>query len=240
MRLIDTHIHLANFPDVDAAFFKKLHQKGISLCVSISACEKDWVKTAELARKYADSVIPAFGLHPWYVGQNDQQKLSDLEAYLQAFPNALVGECGLDRVKKTDLDTQTDVFLKQIDLAEKYHRVLVVHAVKAVGLLEKLLPDLPERFILHSFNGRPEHLKPILDHNGYIGLSGSVLQNKTCRQILDTIPPERLLLESDAPDQGNEYTVVGLCAAFAEILAVDPEKLAERLYQNALEVLKHD
>ncbi len=201
MNFTDMHIHLQDYrancaTDIIAA----ARSVGVSRLICAATSEDDWPVVAMLARQYPQTVMPAFGIHPWYASNAAAGWIEHLRSWLNDWPQALIGECGLDGHKE-NREKQTKVFAAQVRLAGEMHRPLIIHAVKAVSLLAGFWRHLPERFMIHSFNGRPEHLQLVLKYGGYVSFSASVLKNKDATDIVRMVPENRILLETDGPYQ---------------------------------------
>lgn len=245
MQFMDTHIHLQDFKTKNATdIVEDAAAAGVGRLVCVAAVEADWDKIAALAAEFPDTVIPAFGLHPWYARNAAPGWERRLAAYLEQYPQALVGEAGLDRFRDKEAEPQNAVFRVQVELAKEYNRPLLIHAVRAQGWLEDYWRILPDKFVFHSFNGRRELLDKILKAGGYVSLSPSVLRNPHKEEIVPLIPIERLLLETDGPSQslnrGSEGTPRELPVLAAEIAALRDEEtssLAAQVYQNSQEFI---
>jgi len=205
--MIDAHNHLqdARFQGRQAEVIATMKAQGITACVVNGTSEEDWPTVAQLAEDYPDFVIPAFGLHPWKIEKRSPNWLESLTSYLKRFPKSSIGECGLDRwIKSPDLEAQHQVFRQQLQLAITLDRPITIHCLKAWGpLLEELkaAPTLP-KFLLHSFSGSQETANECLKLGAFFSFSGYFLhprKNKV-REIFKSLPPERILVETDAPD----------------------------------------
>lgn len=205
--LFDAHNHLQD-PRLDpwrATILAELPRHGIAGMVVNGTRATDWPAVAALAQ--ADTrVQPAFGLHPWHLAGRGPDWLAELEDWLRQFPEAGVGEFGLDRwMRNPDLPAQRQCFVAQLDLAVRLQRPATIHCLRAWGLLEQLLRELtrPERgFLLHSYGG-PVELVPIFARLGayfsvspWFGHPAKADRLAVFRQV----PLERLLIETDAPD----------------------------------------
>jgi TatD DNase family protein len=159
----------------------------------------------ELAR-LCPRIVPSFGYHPWYVGERTEGWLRRLEDYLDRTP-AAVGEIGLDRwIKDADLPRQEEMFIAQLRLAAERNLPVSIHCLLAWGRLFELLRSEPRPrcgFLLHSYGGPAEMVAPLAALGAYFSFPGYYLNERKSRQreTFRRVPPDRLLLETDAPDQ---------------------------------------
>lgn len=154
-------------------------------------------------------IFPQFGLHPWRVGEvGDADWLGELRRRLVADSTAGVGEIGLDRWK-TGLDwpVQLTAFRAQMRLAAELDRPVTVHCLKAFGPLIAELGqmELPRRgLLIHAFGGDWSVASQLLNLHSrvFFSFNGYFLQERKAavREAFARLPPERILLESDAPD----------------------------------------
>ena len=245
MQFIDTHLHLQDYKTGFATDIVKTAQEaGVNKVVCAATGQFDWDKVARYAKQYPETVIPAFGLHPWYLQEAKPDWQLRLREFLARFPNALIGECGLDGIKNPDDEPQNSIFYQQILLAKELKRPLIIHAVKAQEWLENYWEILPAKFVFHSYNGKREILKKIIKAGGYVSFSASILRNPDRQELANLIPADKLLLETDGPYQGPdkniEVTPAFLPRLAAEVAAwrgEDLQSFATRVYHNSLEFI---
>ena len=125
-------------------------------------------------------------------------------------------------------------------LAKKYHRPLLIHAVKAEMALASFWQKMPERFIIHSFNGNGQVLEKTIKYGGCVSVNAKILNKKNVNEILRSVPAEHLLFESDAPYQTRIEDIIGLCVRTANVQGKNVEDLAEIVYANSLRMLNNE
>ncbi|HAV64332.1 MAG TPA: TatD family deoxyribonuclease [Verrucomicrobiales bacterium] len=258
MHFYDAHNHLqderllAQLDDVLAA----CASEGVRRMVVNGSCEEDWPRVLELARRHP-VVLPAFGYHPWYVRERTSGWLDLLRTFLDAMPSA-VGEIGLDRwIENPDLEGQEEMFRAQLRLAAGRNLPATIHCLKAWGWLDQILREepLPARgFLLHSYGGPAEMVDGFVKLGAYFSLSGYFAHERKARQreVFGRVPPERLLIETDAPEMWppdgwnrhpmtdsetgepmNHPANLGAVYDFAAgLLGISREMLAEQVEQN--------
>lgn len=204
--MIDCHLHLQDprFAGDLVEIVATTRSIGIGRFIVNGTGPHDWGAVSQLADQYPE-VTPSFGLHPWQVGSEPEDWLADLEARLLRHPEAGVGEIGLDRwIEGHDLERQSEVFLAQLELAGRMERPLSIHCLQAWGRLCEILTEHTPRsgFLLHSYGGPAEMVDRFTDLGAYFSISGYFLRPEKAGKlaVFDRIPPERLLLETDAPD----------------------------------------
>ena len=199
----------------------------------------DWGRVAEHARIGGGRGIASYGLHPWFVGGAPEGWAADLRRRLQADPAAGVGECGLDKTRRSPaMEVQEPVLREQLRLACELDRVLSVHCVRAWGRLLELLREelLPGRgVLLHSYAAPIEMLDGFLaigEVQFSLCFAGKV---SPAADLVRALPAERVLIESDASaENGRDPESVVSCGirALAEALGASAEQISAQLSSN--------
>lgn len=205
--LYDSHNHLQDdrlSPWRDE-IIHTTRQMGVAEMVVHGTCERDWPLVAALARAHS-WIRPAFGLHPWHVKERSADWLPSLRRLLEDHPQAALGEIGLDRwIENPDVDAQLACFRDQVALAVELDRPLSIHCLRAFGLLDDTLCSmaLPRRgFLLHSYGGPAEMIPRFVALGGRFSLSPYFSHPRKAAQlaVFKSVPLDRLLAETDAPD----------------------------------------
>ncbi|ESQ41752.1 hypothetical protein EUTSA_v10014121mg [Eutrema salsugineum] len=209
MKLFDAHCHLQ-----DARIISKAPQlissavaSGVSAFAVNGVSEKDWNLVKEMGAQYP-SVVPCFGIHPWYVAERSPHWFETLKSLFETTPTAAVGEIGLDKGSKgreIDFSDQVSVFRQQLELAKELNKPASVHCVRAFGdLLEitKSVGPFPAGVILHSYLGSAEMVPEFAKLGAYFSFSGFLMSmsEKKAKKMLKAVPSDRILLETDSPD----------------------------------------
>lgn len=209
MKLFDAHCHLQDPRILNKApkLISTALDSGLLNFAVNGVSEKDWHLVKEMGDNYP-SVIPCFGVHPWYVPQRSPNWFTTLKEFFETTPSAAVGEIGLDKGSKgreIDFNDQIEVFRQQLQLAKELKKPASVHCVRAFGDLLHIVKDIgpfPDGLLLHSYLGSAEMVPEFVKSGAYFSLSGYIMPMKVqkAKKMLKTIPLERILLESDAPD----------------------------------------
>ena len=198
----------------------------------------------ELVNQYPqdfDDQIPAYsiGIHPWYIVENRiEADLQIIENTIEAANCLAVGECGLDKRIEILLDLQKIVFEKQLALAEKYQKPVVIHCVAAfqeVIEIKKQL-DISVPMIIHGFSKNEQMAKSLLDNGFYISFGKYLLRNPGMEAVFISIPNDRFFLETDTVQE----TIAEVYALAAKYKGLEIEELKAIIQKNYNTVFNKD
>lgn len=249
MKLFDAHNHIQDerlFPDLGKVMERAVVAGVVKMGVK-GCCEDDWPRVIQIMETHA-GIVPSFGLHPWFINDRSAEWLQTLENLLREYPQAAVGEIGIDHAieERNDVD-QEKVFFEQLELARKLNRPVSIHCRRAWGRLIELLDEfgeLPQGMLIHCFGGSAEIATELVKRGGYISFSGSITRPNVRKvgPAIRSVPDDRILIETDAPDilpttaDGplNEPANVRLVLEkAAEFRGVTEEILARMTFANA-------
>lgn len=176
----------------------------------------------------------SYGIHPWSFDDehfDSEKALFLLEERLQQSNAVAVGEAGLDRLHKASLDSQMQVFERQIILSERFSKPLIIHNVKCnnemMALRKKYKPK--QAWILHGFNGTEQDVNQLAEQGFCFSVGESLLHaERKIRKSILSIPLESLFFETDMAD----IDVVEVYQAAAEILGMPINALREQIFAN--------
>lgn len=230
MRFIDAHCHLSSHTDF-LSVFMRANSDGITGCVLNSTQESDWPQIATLATS-GNNICGALGIHPWFSGDVTSNWESDLIALLRGNPNLMIGEIGLDKTRD-NFDAQEKIFIRQLELAIQYKRIINLHCVhawdKMLKILQSYKPDLP-KIVAHSFDGTENAIN--FDTDLYFSYSPNIAvpRYKKARASVFNIPKNKILVESDCDNLSK--TILALNG----ILSLRDDISADDIYNNAMGV----
>jgi TatD DNase family protein len=258
MKLYDAHNHLHDerFGGRQPELLAACERGDVGRMVVNGSCEEDWPQVAALARQHP-VVLPSFGYHPWYIHERTKDWLTNLSRSLDQIPSA-IGEVGLDKWKPgLNYESQEEVFAAQLRLAAERNLPVSIHCLQAWGRLHDLLRENPRPargLVLHSFGGPQELIAPLAKLGAYFSFPGYYLHERKLRQRegFKHVPPDRLLVETDAPDQllpdnlnrhpltnaatgkplNHPANLTAVYAGLAEMLGEPVESLAPRVEEN--------
>ena len=186
--MIDAHLHLNRLPPFAAA---QAREHGVTGFLTTGTSPADWAETLALS---APDVKPFIGTHPWFADHHDQALL---ERLLIDNPAAGVGEIGLDAKAPPEQDA---VFALQFALAAKLSRPDVIHCVKRFDRLKAFFKQtklFPPAVLLHGFSGTAQDVAFFAKYPCFFSFSG----RNPKPAVLTAVPADRLVAETDSPDQ---------------------------------------
>ena len=161
----------------------------------------------------------SIGIHPWKILEIQiDEELSIIGSKLGLENCLAIGECGLDKRIEIPLELQSSVFERQLLLAEKYHKPVIIHCVAAFQELietkQRLQVSVP--MIIHGFSKGLELSQQLLNNGFYISFGKYLLQNPELEDVFKNVPEDRFFLETDTIDSGIRE-VYALAAKYRNI-----------------------
>jgi len=260
--MIDTHAHL-NFP----LFLKKINQiinqsqkAGVKAVIIASSNLKDSQKAVNLAKKHPHFLFASVGIHPQNtlpqqtLPPNQQLNLLDQLLAQNSKQIVAIGETGLDfsppppGEKQRTIEEQETLFLGQINLSLKYRLPLIIHAREANDEVLEILQSLPVtqqknlKGVFHCYSAGRKRVQKILNLPGswYFGFDGNLTYDEGLQNIITTIPPERILIETDSPFlaplpfRNQTNTPANLPLIQKKINEIFQKDLTSQIFQNTL------
>ena len=249
--LIDTHCHItcdALYERIDEVL-ENAKQAGIGKMLIICTNFIEYERAEQLKEKEPERFDIALGFHPNDLYAFQEADYERLEELLKQERLAAVGEIGLDYHWEDVLTQDQKIgFIRQIKLAQKYSRPILIHMREATkDTLDILKEEGPIKGIMHCYSGSKEVALELIKIGFYISFGGPLTfkNSRGAPATAEALPLQRLFVETDSPyltphpfrGKQNEpmyvrYTFDKLC----EIKAMDKDLAAEQLWENYKEV----
>jgi len=257
MKIFDSHAHYDDerFDGEREELLKTLHEnENVKYIVNAASSLASVLSSKTLAQKH-DFVFFASGVHP--EAADDDIKVDGWENFVEnvsSHPKCVaIGEIGLYYYYgKETADIQKVVFAKQMEIAQKRNKPVVIHDREAHADCLSMVSDFPSVYgVFHSYSGSFEMAKDLLRRGWYISFNG-ILTFKNARKTVEVLEGikdfengkylDRVLVETDCPylapvpfrGKTNHSGYIRYVAErAAEILSVTPDEFCELTYNNA-------
>lgn len=205
--MIDSHVHLDDeaFKGDREDIIKSLGENGIELVINNSSDLPSSERSVELANKY-ENIYAAIGVHPHEARTYDDEVEKRLIELSRDKKVLAIGEIGLDYYyDHSPRDVQKEVFKRQIELAAKLKKNIVIHSRDAAKDTFDILKEAHEKYnftaLIHCFSQSVDMMREYLKMGDYIALGGAVTfkNAKTPKEVAKAVDLDRLLLETDCP-----------------------------------------
>ena len=253
--LVDSHCHLdaLEFDRDRDAVVVRARVAGVARQVVPAIHAAGWPKLRDICAG-ASGLFPAYGLHPMFLADHRPEHLQQLRDWVERERPVAIGECGLDYfIDGLDRDAQQFYFDGQLALAREYGLPVIVHARRAVDTVIASIRRIGSpgpgqehalRGVVHSWSGSRQQAEQLWELDFMLGIGGPVTYDRAhrLRKLATEMPLDRLLLETDAPDQPDSAIrgqrneparLRTVCETIAGLRGMAPEELAEATAANA-------
>ena len=276
MELFDNHAHYNDekFNEDRDEIIKKIYKSGVTKFMCAGYSLESSKKALEIAENY-DFIYTTAGISPNDIpgniqdddleGKSEQEiqelftksiqivdnELQEIENLAKNKKVVAIGEIGLDYYwNKNNKEIQKQVFIKQIELANKLNMPIVIHTREAImdtmDILKNVKPTIKPG-VFHCCPLNVELVKEALKLGFYISFAGPVTfkNSKNAREIVEMVPFDKILIETDSPYlapepvrgiRNDSRNVRYKAKKIAEFKNVDVEYVANASYKNAVKV----
>lgn len=193
----------------------------------------------ELVNQYPnefDASIPFYsmGIHPWYIKEErTKEDLMITEEKLQTENCLAIGECGLDKRIEIPLEVQISVFEKQLMLAEKYKKPVIIHCVAAfqevIAIKKRMKISVP--MIIHGFSKNSQVASELIAAGFYISFGKYLLKNPDLKTVFQNVSNDRFFLETDTIEESIEQ-VYNLASEYKSITIKELQVIISSNFEN--------
>lgn len=251
MEYFDAHAHYddVKFDEDREKLLEDIYNFGVTKIVSAGYSLEGSKAGLELSKKYS-FIYTTLGISPndisenWISDVNEIENMLNDEKYNEKV--VAVGEIGLDYHYDTDREIQKKIFIKQIDLANKYNLPIVIHTRDAVMDTLNILKQHPveKKGIFHCCPHNRELVKEALRLGYYISFGGtSTFKNAhNAEEIVKMVPNDRFVTETDCPylapepvrgTRNDSRNLEHIVKKLAEFKNLSKNELAKLAYENA-------
>ncbi len=250
MQLFDSHCHFNDekFDNDRDIIIQKIHADGVQNATCAGYNVKSSIEAIEIATKY-DFIYATCGISPNDI--EDIDRIDEIEKLLDNKKVVAVGEIGLDYYwNKDNKEKQKQLFINQIDLANKHNLPIQIHTRDASIDTISILKEHPviNKGIFHCCPLNQELIKEGVKLGFYISFSGNItFKNAKSYECVKLVPLNQLLIETDSPylcpepyrGKRNDPSFVKYVAnKISEIHNISVDEIANITYENACKIFK--
>ena len=203
--IFESHAHYDSeqFNEDRDKLLKSMPENGIGTIINSGADWDSVTEVVELAQKYPH-VYAAVGLHPDEVGALNEERFEYVRSQCQKEKVVAVGEIGLDYYWDNEShDVQKKWFIRQLELARELDLPVIIHSRDAAADTLEIMKEHAQglRGVIHCFSYSKELAREYIKMGFHIGVGGVVTfkNGKKLKEIVEEIPLDRILLETDCP-----------------------------------------
>ncbi len=265
--LIDTHCHLnmmvkekfgvsISEKELDAVGTivkdAKKHQVEVIITVGTNFIENN--NCVEIAKHYPH-VFASVGLHPTDCSNTWRTQVDLITPLLREKEKnniVAVGECGLDFYwPGYNIQQQKDLFKAQIELALEYDLALTIHTRNASEETIEVLEEFKGQIkgVLHCFSENLAYAEQIIDIGLFLGIGGTITypKNDQLREVIENLPLEHIVLETDAPwlppqtargKQNHPRYINEIARYLANLKKITYDSVAQKTTKNAQSIFR--
>ncbi len=248
--IADTHAHYDDekFEGIRDELFGKMNDFGVELIINNSTdCKGSAKAVLEMSEKYG-ICHSAIGIHPECIEQNGEFDKDLLASLLRNKKVVALGEIGLDYYWSPDKkEEQKALFSEQLALANDMGLPVIVHDREAHGDTFEILKKFRPKGTIHCFSGSKELALETVKLGMYIGVGGVVTFSNARKlvEVVEAVPIERILLETDAPYLApvpfrgklcHSGMIVRIAEKIAEIKGISTNEVLKITRQNTKEL----
>lgn len=254
--IFESHAHYddTSFDNDRDELLLQIQKQGIRTIVNVAASLESVKSTIKLAEKYP-FVYAAIGVHPSETEELDDENFLWLRKQIQTKKIVAIGEIGLDyHWPEPEREIQKKWFIRQLQMAREENLPVIIHSREAAKDTLDIMKEVQEdrrtnKGVMHCFSYSKEVAQDILRMGYYVGIGGVVTfkNAKKMQEVVERLPLDRILLETDSPylapephrGTRNNSSYLSLVAKkIAEIKKITIEEVLQATTDNAEELFQ--
>ena len=247
--MIDSHNHFyGNDLYSNSYFLDSLKFSNIKI-ISVATDNQSSLDNVNLAKKY-DFLIPFIGIHPQFHFENIENfELIMFENKKQFYG---IGEIGLDEsycATLSEYNNQKQLFRKMLEYAEKQCLPVSIHSRNSLSDVIEIIKEYNiKNVLLHWFDGDINHIKQIIDNNYYVYFGPVLLYSKRIIKLVDHIPIDLILVETDGPLNysncfksvlSSSFLLPSIILRLSHIKNQSFHLVCEKIFSNTVKYVNH-
>ncbi len=253
-KIFETHAHYedAKFDTDRETLIASLPEHDIEYVINVGSSLETTKKSIVLAEQY-EFIYVAVGVHPSDVAELNDENFKELSAAADLKKTVAVGEIGLDYYWDKEPQVQENQrywFRRQLALAKEKDLPVIIHSRDAAEDTMQILKETPMREnpgVIHCYSYSVEMAREFIKMGYYIGVGGVLTfkNAKKLRAVVEEIPLERILLETDCPymapephrgERNSSLFIPHVVEKIAEIRNISTEEVLQTTNTNAREL----
>jgi len=250
MEFFDSHSHYNDekFDEDRQYIIEETYRNNITKFMCIGYNVEQSKKAIEIAEKYP-YIYATAGISPNDIDENVFDDIYIIEEISKLNKVKAIGEIGLDYYwNKDNKELQKEVFIKQIDVANRLELPIVIHNRDAYVDTINILKEHPvvKKGIFHCCQLNQELIKDALKLDFYISFSGNItFKNAKSEDAVSLVPMDRILIETDSPylspeplrgTRNTSINVKYVAEKISSIKGLSLEEVARATYKNAMDI----
>jgi TatD DNase family protein len=251
--IFETHAHYDDeaFNEDRDTLIDTMYNNNIGTIVNVGSSLNSTKQSIDLAHQYP-FIYAAAGVHPSETAELDEDNFRLLERYSQDPKVIAIGEIGLDYYwKEPDHDTQKKWFTRQLELARQLDKPVIIHSREAAKDTYDIMQsaNLTTGGIIHCYSYSPEMALDYVKLGYHIGIGGVITfkNGKKMRAVVEALPIERIVIETDSPylspephrgSRNSSLNLVYVIDKIAEIKNLTYEEVLDITCANARKVYR--
>ncbi|MBR3885938.1 MAG: TatD family hydrolase [Clostridia bacterium] len=199
--MIDTHAHLLMLEN-NKELIENMQNDDMEHIVTIGTTVEDSIQSVEFANKF-EKIYATVGIYPEYSINTTAEDLVTIEELAKSEKVVAIGEIGLDYHYNYDKESQKELFVKQLEIADRVGKPFCIHCRDAASDVYEVLKEnkhlINHSGLMHCYSEGKEWYQKFLDLGLYLSFSGNITFKKTDRSFLKDIPLDRIVVETDSP-----------------------------------------
>ena len=252
MNFFDSHMHIDDeqFDNDREIIIKKIYDSGVTKAIDLGCNIKSSKKVIDIVNN-TNFIYAAVGLHPEEIPQTEDELWKTIDEIkklaIQNEKVVAIGEIGLDYYwRKDNKELQKTAFIAQIKLANELDLPISIHTRDAIDDMIQIIKNnkVDKSGVLHCCPFNPELVKHGLEEGLYIGFGGTCTfkNSKNACKILEMVPLDRILIETDSPylspepvrgTRNDSSNLVYIVNKIADVKKKSAEEIANITYKNA-------